>query len=226
MKVTLIYTGHARTWKQCRENHKWQFWRHCDNVVTTASFVRDEDGEDAQKSGDFDWIELVDQPELKPTSDYENARVSAPFFPSVPTPWITRQLWHIKRGYEVSEARGGLIGADYVVRIRPDIWFQHSEPSFTRNILTPWWGTFGGVNDRLAICPAGLAGAYFKAFDNIESLIASGCPMHPESIMRASIGNLPWAPDLNCVFGTLRKGKDAHSFEMRQPEILLHELRS
>lgn len=196
------------------------FWRACDDIRTVASLVDDDDGKQAKESGVFDFCELVAQPDPHFKGE-EKASIHAPFAISVPILWITRQLWHIQRGYEFANEKCVLINSDFVVRIRPDLWFFDSKPDFMHDtILTPWWGTFGGVNDRLATMPRHLSERYFTAFSRVDKFLSEGCPMHPESIMRAAIGDGPWSPNLNCVFGSLRKNG-----EMRLPEIQTFELR-
>lgn len=53
--------------------------------------------------------------------------------------------------------------------------------------LTPWWGRFGGINDRLALMGPRAAAAYYGTYSRIPELVAAGCPLHPESLVRASL---------------------------------------
>lgn len=94
---------------------------------------------------------------------------------------------------------------DLIVRCRPDLWCQDirlpnldpqsrlkadcpiSSEVYPNECLTPWWGTFGGVNDRLALMGPLAAPHYFRAFSNREALWKLGCPLHPETMVRASL---------------------------------------
>lgn len=107
-------------------------------------------------------------------------------------------------------------GYDTIVRLRPDLWFRSFEnrtPTSPRVVdyfkrhpeggaivltptdleyqqkvaLTPWWGRFGGINDRFAILGAKAAYAYFTTYSRLPELLAAGCPLHPESLVKASL---------------------------------------
>jgi hypothetical protein len=124
---------------------------------------------------------------------------------------VLRQLWQLNEAWKAfSQAPQGY---DIIVRIRPDLWFRSFEmkpmrevafrhPLYSRTMPpppedrwtfgshdahTPWWGRFGGINDRFAILGATAAQAYFTTYDRIPELIAKGYPLHPERLVWASL---------------------------------------
>lgn len=62
------------------------------------------------------------------------------------------------------------------------MWNNEAKKAFL-----PYWGRFGGCNDRLALLGALSARDYFTAFAKLDGLIREGCPLHPESIIKAAI---------------------------------------
>jgi hypothetical protein len=109
-----------------------------------------------------------------------------------------------------------------IVRLRADLWFHSfkdpKDPflnppprayvfgSGGNVCYTPWWGRFGGINDRFAIMGPEAAVSYFTVFDQIPSLLASGCPFHPESLVKANLqrGNVHLHETLRTEFSTER----------------------
>lgn len=80
----------------------------------------------------------------------------------------------------------------------------------------PWWGRFGGINDRFALLGADAAEHYFTTYDKIPAMIEAGAPLHPETLVATSLRNglISICDDMKAEFSTLRK-----SGEMRPPEI-------
>src|SRR5690606_40937404 len=87
--------------------------------------------------------------------------------------------------------------------------------------LTPWWGRFGGVNDRFAILGYHAACAYFTTYSRAQAFLESGCPLHPESLIKASLeaAGCRFDDTLDVSFSTLRANG-----ERRFPEIMLQDL--
>jgi hypothetical protein len=160
-----------------------------------------------------------------------------PYWISASPAAILGQLWQLQNVWNLIPA-----GKEYdcYIRIRPDIWFQEfrtpqrkyaesanltercfsydipTELIWSNDAFTPWWGRFGGCNDRFAILGAKAAEAYFNTFSAVDRLIANGAPLHPETLIKRQletegcvINDRLWA-----VFGTLRTNG-----EMRHPEI-------
>jgi hypothetical protein len=141
-----------------------------------------------------------------------------PYAISVPPQAVLRQLWQLNETWKLY-MRSGDFGHDTFLRIRPDLW-MHSFCGGAKPLsiiaATPWWGRFGGINDRLAVMGPRAAAAYFTTFEHIPDLIAAGCPLHPETLVRASIESAGChvSDGLLAEFSTLRSNG-----ESRGPEI-------
>lgn len=153
-------------------------------------------------------IEYVKQPESIPEPE-GNLDQHAGWFRSVSVQSILKQFWALQRGWEFFQEKHSLLKPGsiipvkslkdaptdefpLIVRCRPDLWCQNIR--LPMNLFlgsdcchTPWWSTFGGVNDRMAIMGAQAAEHYFKVFFKREKLWAYGCPLHPETMLRASL---------------------------------------
>jgi hypothetical protein len=84
------------------------------------------------------------------------------------------------------------------------------------SVATPYWGRFGGVNDRFAVMGTEAAYDYFSTFSRLGNLLDSGCPLHPESLVKASLeSHFRIIRDtMQTEFSTIRKNG-----EVRGPEI-------
>ena len=158
-----------------------------------------------------------------------------PFAISVPPQAVLRQLRQLNETWKLYK-RSGEFGHTTILRMRPDTWMHGFVPvsaeraqtlSTGRNTYvapapfpgcaeTPWWGRFGGINDRMAVLGEKAAEAYFTTFERVPALVASGCPFHPESLVCASLtaAGCPPSHKLKAEFSTLRKNG-----ECRSPEI-------
>jgi len=120
---------------------------------------------------------------------------------------------------------------DVIVRCRPDLWFQSFQmPSFNEFVskhsthipdvllhqaaFVPWWGGFGGCNDRFAILGSTAAEGYFHAYEKTARLMKAGCPLHPETLVFQSMERIGVRSTILTEFATLRKDGT-----MRHPEI-------
>lgn len=158
-----------------------------------------------------------------------------PYAISVHPQAVLRQLWQLNRAWT---AFPELASYDCVIRTRPDLWFQSQckgvaqsvgmPPTDTALALfassmarVPNWGSFGGVNDRFAVLSRPAAAAYFTTYAKIPALIADGCPIHPESLVAASMeaAGVLILRNLAVMFATLRGNG-----EFRQPEITSADL--
>jgi hypothetical protein len=139
-------------------------------------------------------------------------------------------------------------GYDVIIRMRPDNYFRSFESSNTRSVdrhpqvaentystqlvrvsepygttvaRTPWWGRFGGVNDRFAVLGAKAAEAYFTTFGCINDLIAKGYPLHPERLVYASLVQSGCEVDdtLLAEFSKLVWDRSPNHGTFRDPEI-------
>jgi len=150
--------------------------------------------------------------------------------------WYQQEVWKFFQSTIKQEERGGREGSvslpalpvlpvqkfDTIIRLRGDLWFHSFEISdlesqmHERTALVPWWGRFGGINDRLAVMGPEAAKYYFTVFEAIPELLAAGCPFHPESLVKANLerGNINLYETLRTEFSTLRQNGQS-----RPPEI-------
>lgn len=136
---------------------------------------------------------------------------------------------------------------DTIIRIRPDLWFRNfvmpnciitlpdgtygfaldKRNPFVSHASTPYWGRFGGINDRLAILGVKAAQAYFTTFSQMKALISDGCPLHPESLIKASLQKSGCTVNdtLICEFSKLYGPENAKlNGTFRDPEITMQDL--
>lgn len=158
-------------------------------------------------------IEVLDcQPEIPipvpPTvadwqAGQERLYTHEPYAISVHPQAVLRQLWHLERVWDMFTPHHVTTNYDVIIRNRADNYFRsfrmpcvhpiigterERAHEFTPRVArTPWWGRFGGVNDRFAILGAEAAAAYFKTFSRVRDLIAKGYPLHPERLVYASL---------------------------------------
>ena len=233
MKVAFIYSGAMRSVERCWPNHRWQIHRHFPDA---KFYCVTEDDEDAWKTKIIPpgaAVRKVKQPEMVaphgcpaewvPGKPY----MHEPYFISVSPQAVLGQLWMLREGWRLYEEAGD--PADLVIRIRPDLWFHSFDSRFIYPTgmpivdwaFTPWWGRFGGCNDRFAILGPKAAEAYFTTYDHIPAMIAEGAPLHPETLVHYSMkrAGISICDDMKVEFSTLRK-----TGEMRPPEITMVDL--
>lgn len=238
MKTAIIITGHMRTFERCLPTMHWHVFRHFPSADFFVSTIEDAD---AIKAGLLRVrypqahveIETVkEQPDC--VAELRGAGVT------LPTEWqpgrsymhepfaitshpqaVLRQLWQLRQGWELFCNTAALDDYSLIIRCRPDLWFH----SFTQPLLggfrsgdwcwSPWWGRFGGMNDRFAVVEAGAAPAYFGTYSKIKEMMTEGCPLHPESLLANALarGNVV-NQTLFAEFSTLRANG-----QMRAPEI-------
>lgn len=217
MKTAVIYCGQARTFSQVWPNHVWRVLRHLENPDFFVSVADDEQAPDM----------FMLQP-CFPESRFEFEKVRQPHIPeypdrtkwhagwgrSVPQQGVLKQLWALNRAWEFFESRANVSDYKTVVRIRPDSAFTRAMlPSITAPHLayTPWWGKFGGCNDRFAILGTTAAHAYFTTFQRLQYLYDKFCPIHPETLIEASLNDMKCISisGLDASFLTIRMNGDA-----------------
>lgn len=217
MKVAIIFSGHTRTFALCYPTFYWHVERHFPNAQVIFSTVDDEDYQNCLKANKFPggWrIGLEEQPSFTFSKEWVKGQpfTHEPHPISVHPEAVMKQLWQLERAYKLYIANTEEKDfADVFIRTRPDLWWQNFEtPPLTERIemldvvgqvksiayqpydvrkicYTPWWGRFGGVNDRFAIMGRDAADAYFMTYSRIDKLRAKGCPLHPESLVKASL---------------------------------------
>jgi hypothetical protein len=240
MKVAIIFSGHTRTFAQCYPTFYWHVQRHYPDASVIFSTVDDEDYRKCLKNQVFPagWrIGLHEQPSFTFSKEWTPKQ----FFTHEPHPIsvhpenVMRQLWQLEQAYKLYIANTeDKDFAELFIRTRPDLWWtfydhRHEEletmevwpPQFSNVCLTPWWGRFCGVNDRFAIMGREAADAYFMTFSKIHELRALGAPLHPETLVKASLehADIVVHDDLRAEFNTIRTNGI-----VRLPEMTIEDL--
>ena len=221
MSTCVIIAGQVRSFEKTWKNQFWQVFRKLDDPHFFASVANDEDAQslDLIKErfpGKVHW-EAIDQPEL-PEPPKETMYHSG-YPASTTAQGILKQLWHFNEAWEYFIRHRRDVEFTEVLRIRTDLWFHNFQlppAAFSdgRNArvgfaecLTPWWSRWSGINDRVAYMGMSAAQAYFTTYTRIGELLELGCPLHPESLMAASLEQQKIASrtTLQAWFTTLRK---------------------
>lgn len=209
MTTAVFYSGQARSFAKVFANQYWHVLRKLPNPEFFVSVADDEQAADMELlRTKFDRvnIEVVQQPTLpEPPPDPPHL---AMYPPSSSPQAILRQLWALDRAWEFYVSRISKTH-DLVVRIRPDLAFYRFEmPALLSpgKCLTPWWARWGGINDRFAVMGQRAAVNYFTSFQVVDGLLSNGCPLHPETLMAASLALGGIKPDhtLATEFATIR----------------------
>ncbi len=239
MKTAILISGAMRTLDKCLPNLHWMVFRHFPGADFYISTVQDEDAAKSdliKKKYPGSHVEISiqnKQPEFLLPEDCPNTWTHGqpythePYFISVSPQAVIGQLWQLENVWQLYQATKKE-RHDLIIRCRPDLWFHSFKPP-VRNwelleddiAFTPFWGRFGGANDRFAIMRRGAAMAYFTTFRRIKQLWNIGCPIHPESLIYASLreADCHVEDSLLAEFSTLRKNG-----EMRPPEISVIDL--
>lgn len=221
MSTAVLLSGHMRTFPVCIHTLRHHVLRHYSDLSFFVSTVRDEQAESWKQletlfPGAPVYLEIVDkQPDIPEPN--EPIRFE-PYARSVPVQAVLRQLWQLAECWKLYR-RSGQFDHDTFIRVRPDLFFHAFQPP-TRPLdgeaFVPWWGRFGGINDRFAVMDRKAAEAYHCTFLQLDELIAGGCPIHPESLVALSLrrAGVIIRDELRTTYSTLRLNG-----EMRPPEI-------
>ena len=219
MKTAVLISGHMRTFPVCVHTLKHHVLRHYDDLSFYVSTVKDEQSHtwkllETLFPGAPVYIDIAEkQPDIP---EFAEPVRFEPYARSVPMQAVLRQLWQLNECWKLY-ARSGDFGHDVFIRTRPDLFFHSFKFAlpFDDPAFTPWWGRFGGVNDRFAVLAPGSARAYHTAFARLDEMVEGGCPIHPESLVARSLNTCGGYKDtLRAEFSTLRLNG-----EMRPPEI-------
>jgi hypothetical protein len=238
MKTAVIYTGAMRSFDRCLATHHWHFLRHLDAPDFFVSTYRDgTEGQAELLRAKYPHarieIEIIDQQpdcvaemraagvdlptEWKPGQFYTHEPYQITAHPQA----VLRQLWQLQQGWELMQRTTQLSDYRLIVRCRPDLYFHEMQFSGTNALIEPddrshlpWWGRFGGCNDRFAILGSSAAKRYFHAYAKTPELWRAGCSLHPESLIAASLAPHRITDTLRAEFSTMRPDGT-----MRAPEI-------
>jgi hypothetical protein len=238
MKTAILISGAMRSFDKCLPAMAWHVFRHFPDADFYVATANDEDAWKVKllrdKYGDLvkDGLAFT-QPVFElpagcpPNWTQGQFYMHEPYFISVSPQAILGQLWLLEKAWLLVTANNNY---ECIIRIRPDIYFHSLElpwlthPKYKTFYLenhestayVPWWGRFGGVNDRFAIMGWDAAEAYFRTFSYVHRLIEGGCPLHPESLIKTNLeaSGCRIRSTLQAMFSTLRING-----EMRPPEI-------
>lgn len=222
--TAVLISGQTRTFKHCYPTQRWGVYRKLNNPHFFVSVTDDEQAADTLRlQEDYPgrvWIEKVQQPAPHDVVDHSYAPLAghAPWGISVPPIAIFRQAWALRRVWQFFEEIicntpiDALPGFSTFVRIRPDLHIHNfTLPTGQMPVYAPWWGSWGGCPDRLAVIHTmDAARAYFTMFDQIDTLLRAGCPFHPETMLAAALelGGIAVSQTLDAEFTTIRMAGD------------------
>jgi len=198
MKTAIVISGQMRTFARTIATLKWHVFRKLENPVFYVSCADDANAASAEllrKDYPEVHIEKVTPPALEepPLSLADSApyAITPTRTPGIgPLQGILRQHWHMSRAWKFVMETGLSDEVQTVVRCRADLHFHKFEmihPVMSTDAHTPWWGNYGGVNDRFAVLGVKAAKAYHETFDVLPQLLELGCPFHPESLVAAAL---------------------------------------
>lgn len=237
MKTAVLISGQLRTFARCLPLQHWLVYRHFPQV---EFFLVVQDTPDVQAVDDLRALYGADRVHLDARPDPDlHAHITpalsaawhrAPYANAAPAHQLLLQHWYQNECWKFFQRESGEQGEPGVgimpcfgtiIRMRGDNLFHSFEPPDKEALLfntvhTPWWGRFSGLNDRFAIMGEEAAGAYFTLYENIPTLLAAGCPFHPETLLKAQLEHhhVRIREDLKAEFSTLRMNN-----EQRWPEI-------
>lgn len=225
MRTAVLISGQMRTFKKCYPNMKWMVFRHYPEIHFFVSVFEDEDSKLANLlQADYDNVNIETHHEpgnLIESSAYYSDH--APYAPSVTPRQIMMQLYANKKVLDFIGDR--LFNYKTVIRLRADLWFHRfvppSYPPGDNTCYCPWWGQFGGVNDRFAVMGPRAASYYFRVYEYVNHLIGIGCPLHTESLLAATLahGRVNVFNNLATEFSRTRSNGD-----FKLPEISLVDI--
>jgi len=233
MKVAVLVSGQCRTLDICLPSIQRQILAHFPLADLWISVADGPDADQASlltKSGlRVRLLEKIVQPTLD-ERDYRQRSAGGNYLigegPEDRTivQRILRQAWHLRRVYECAAASGE--NYDVYVRLRPDQWFlvgAQGLPEVTsKNAIVPWWGSFGGVNDRFAILGKQAAEAYCW-WPRLDQWLEEGCRFHPETLTKYALMRAGCKIVHSPVSAATLK-RDAHgNLSVRRPEVLADE---
>lgn len=211
MKTAVLISGQMRTFAKCYPTQKWQIFRHYGPDIHFFVSCKDDPQADSVRLlfADYENVnaERYQDPTDLPAIRSESGAF-APYANATTHEKLMLQHWGNKRVWEFFASSADIESFQVVIRIRPDIWIHRFTPAWPNfdGCLAPWWGKFGGINDRLAIIGKFAAACYFSTYDVILQLLEKGCPFHPETLLAESLrmGGITTESTLLAEFSTER----------------------
>ncbi len=211
MKTAILISGQMRSFAKCYPTQRWLVYRHYKDPSFFVSCCDDAQADAAELlRNDFEHvhIERLKDPDDLPVIPDE-AGAHAPYGNAAPHRNLMLQHWGNQRVWEFFDQTENILEFHAVIRMRPDNFFHSFRPpkSVGRfQAMVPWWGRFGGCNDRFAVMGISAAFQYFNTYSVIPSLMEMGCPFHPESLVRSAMesNGIEVFDRLRAEFSTLR----------------------
>lgn len=235
MSTAILISGQLRTFARCYPTQRWHVLRHFadPHFFLTIQDQPDADAILAPLLADYGpdrvHIQRLTDPDLTAdlTPQLSAAYHQAPYANAAPAHrlllqhWYQTQVWENFCGHRETLS----LQINTIIRLRPDLFFHSFDTGpyidgdsmiHDCHVHTPWWGRFGGLNDRFALMDRDAARAYFDVYPKIPELLALGCPFHPETLLaaRLEMSSISVSQTLHAEFSTLRT--DGTS---RPPEI-------
>ena len=218
MPTAILISGETRTFKWCYDNLRHYVFGRIPDLYFFVSVADDAQAKDMNRLCEHFknvFIEVVKQPDI-PEPAVPPYSIAG-YAPSSPPQAILRQFWHLARVWDFFQSVTGPI-PEYVVRCRPDLFFRKLDfATHPYCALAPYWGGYGGVNDRFAIMPYALSRDYFRTFHRIEKFMAEGAPLHPETLLALSLGGA-YRRTLNAEFCTVRMPNAKGEMTLVEPD--------
>ena len=227
MSTAIIYSGQARTIAQCLPTQHWHVFRHFTdlhffivwqnepNAVAGVKLLEAKYGKERVHA------KLIADPQDLPRVPLIKG-AHAPYANAAAHSQLMMQHWYQNEAWKWFVEQGQT-DAMHVIRMRGDNFFHSFTPTpvSANRVLSPWWGRFGGINDRFALMHAGAASAYFTVYEKLNDLLADGCPFHPESLLLAAIqkGGVMSDDTLRTEFTTKRLVGGDRAPEIMAPDI-------
>ena len=230
MNTAVIISGQMRTFAKCYASQKWMVYRHYEpDICFFVSCKNDEDAESAKLlCRDYENVYIqtyddpTDLPEIPEVCGFHAPYANAASHKKLMLQhWGNREAWRLFLGSKLDNF-------DVFIRMRPDNFFHRFIPKlpclaaleYGNWAFVPWWGKFGGINDRFAVMGKTAAFWYFEVYDEILELIRIGCPFHPESLLAAVLhkNHINVKSNLMAHFSTLRKDGQ------RWPEVTAEDI--
>ncbi len=200
MKTAVLISGQLRTFKKCYPTQRWQIFRHYEPDIHFFVACCDDDqaGDSSLLLADYEnvYIERLQDPIDLPDIPIQKGAF-APYANATSHPKLMLQHWGNKKVWELFASKADIESFDTVIRIRPDLWihrFIMPDDTWSNEAILPWWGKFGGVNDRLAVLGNSAAREYFNVMDRIDEFLSKGCPFHPETLLASALRGINIRP--------------------------------
>jgi hypothetical protein len=230
MKTAVLISGQLRTFKKCYPTQKWQIFRHYEpDIHFFLSCVGDDQAKDVRplvQDYSDTMLEFYDDPIDLPDVPIEKGK-HAPYANAASHYKLMLQHWGNKKAWDFFAASAATESFDVIIRIRSDLWIHRFgrprtfEDTWPNMVKVPWWGKFGGINDRLAIMGKEAAPVYFGLYDSIPDLIEKGCPFHPETLLAETLrlSGMNVENDLMTEFSTDRMDGSRRWAEIQMSDV-------